>query len=78
MGTQQAEAEWIEWAGGVCPALCDEVEYKIRCMPDDVFGPTPPLSLRWDHGRTPASAADASLRRNDIIAYRVVSPQVSA
>lgn len=64
--------EWIEWNGGVCPVNCDAVDYKIRCLPDEVFRAAP-LNLRWDHGRTPESAADASLRRNDIIAYRVVS-----
>lgn len=68
----QHNADWIEWAGGICPVDTDTmIEYRIRFGPDDAFSCKAGF-CRWDHGRTPESAADESRRRNDIIAYRVV------
>lgn len=73
----EREGGWLPWSGGACPVHTSErVEYRLRFNgPDRPSGPTGELSalaggLRWDHGRTPESAADASLRRNDIVAYR--------
>ena len=68
-------SEWVEWKGGVCPVPTDTmIEYRLRLFP---VGQEPFRCMaghcRWDHGRTPESAADDSLRMNDIIAYRVVS-----
>lgn len=64
---------WQPWCGGVCPVDPSTfVEYRLRFQTTDGM----PLvsaagNLRWDHGRTPESAANASLRRNDIVAYRI-------
>jgi len=68
--------EWIEWSGGVCPVpVHTEIEYRLRWMK---AGDEPLCSeagyCRWDHGRTPEGASTPSLRRNDIVAYRVVQP----
>lgn len=70
---ESAPQEWLPWSGGICPVdLQTVVEYRLRLQGAD---DTPLVSvagyLRWDHGRTPESAADASLRRNDIVAYRI-------
>jgi hypothetical protein len=75
MLTDEQKAEgWIKWDGGICPVDPQlEVTYRLRYFrPDDPppLGPCPAGMLRWDHGRTPESAADALMRRNDIIAYR--------
>ena len=68
------EGDWIEWNGGICPVPIDAmIEYRLRN-----FAPyQEPYRCvagycRWDHGRTPSSAYDDSLRSSDIIAYRVV------
>ena len=68
------EQEWIEWAGGICPVPVDTmVDYRLRRFQDERTFRAEAGLCRWDHGRTPESAADTSLRRNDIIAYRVIS-----
>lgn len=62
---------WTAHDGGICPVHPDEyVSYLLRCgwISD---APVRAGVLRWDHGRTPESAADESLRRNDIIGYRL-------
>lgn len=68
--------EWLPWSGGICPVdPLSMVEYRLRYRgPDQPTGDEDLVSmagyLRWDHGRTPESAADESKRRNDIVAYR--------
>lgn len=78
----QGGGAWRSWDGGICPVdSFTRVEYRLRFSgPDRPSGPTGDLAamaggLRWDHGRTPESAADASLRRNDIVAYRITPEQ---
>ncbi len=75
VGTPESPASqgWLPWSGGVCPVdVHTVVEYRLRFQVADGM----PLvsaagNLRWDHGRTPESAANASLRRNDIVVYRI-------
>lgn len=71
----QTAGEWIEWNGGICPVDCETIiEYRLRWMrPDNESFHAAAGECRWDHGRTPASAADESLRKSDIIAYRVAA-----
>ena len=65
---------WIEWSGGECPVPIDtRVQYRLRSYPKAAVLSAKAGGLRWDHGRTPESAAD-SLRNNDIIAYRIAEP----
>jgi len=64
--------KWIEWAGGICPVdVYEMVEYKLRLDPNVSYTCMAGL-CRWDHGRTPESAANESFRRNDIISYRLI------
>ena len=70
-----AEKPWIEWNGGICPVNPHtEIEYRLRFFPAD----KEPFRCeagycRWDHGRTPVSAApDHPNRQTDIVAYRVL------
>ena len=61
------------WHGGVCPTDADEVMYVLRQAPTHILGPSPPKLLRWDHGRTPESAAKHSgYRPNDIVGWKPV------
>ena len=61
---------WIEHSGGICPVETDVlVNYQIRSGWRSDGAVTAGL-CRWDHGRTPESANNPSLRRNDIIAYK--------
>ena len=63
-----ADEGWIEWAGGVCPTdVHAAVEYRVRCVPD-VFRSGKAGWLRWAHAKS------KSMGRNDIIAYRLVTP----
>lgn len=69
-----ASTDWIEWQGGICPVdVHTEVEYRLRWFTD---GQAPYRCAaghcRWDHGRTPESASDPSMRVSDIVSYRVV------
>jgi hypothetical protein len=74
--TEQMKADgWIEHDGGICPVEFDQF---VLCRLRNGWvsdGPALAGYLRWDHGRTPESAADPSLRRNDIIAYKPEQPQ---
>lgn len=62
---------WRTWTGGICPVDPHvKVEYRLRNTSEPWSMIAEAGQLRWDHGRTPESASDASLRRNDIVAYR--------
>jgi len=63
--------------GHICPV---EVEQYVDYITRDGWrsdGPVLAGLLRWDKGRTPESAADESLRRRDIIAYRPTQQELS-
>jgi len=67
MAGKATEPEWIEWHGGECPVPAGtRVEYRLRCY-ELPFRVSVPESLRWGH-----STPDASLWRDDIIAYRIL------
>jgi len=64
---------WMPWRGSICSVdPLSVVEYRLRLKRS---GDTPLVStagnLRWDHGRSPESAADANLSRNVIVVYRI-------
>jgi len=70
-GVMELPEGWIAHDGGICPVHVDDfVTYKLR-MGWVSDSPVEAGFLRWDWGRTPESASDPSLRRNDIIAYKL-------
>lgn len=72
------EDGWIEWGGDICPVHV-ETPIIVRLRNGWVSSGTAVAGYhRWDHGRTPESAADASLRNNDIVAYRIVATPTAA
>ncbi len=77
--TEQQRAEgWREHDGWICPVDPETSVFVMLRFGWVSDAPTRAGGLRWDKGRTPESAADASLRRNDIIAYRIVRPEPQA
>lgn len=68
-------SDWIKWDGGICPVDVEtEVEYRLRYFAPGAEPFRCKAGLcRWDHGRTPESAADLGRRQNDIVAYLVAS-----
>ena len=67
---EQIADGWIEHDGGTCPVHPDDLVWTMLRYGFVGDGPAPAGYHRWDHGRTPESAADVSLRRNDITAYK--------
>lgn len=64
--------------GHICPVETWQMVDYITADGWESQGPVPAGILRWDKGRTPESAADAGLRRRDIIAYRLKEPDHDA
>lgn len=71
MITDEMKADgWVEHDGHILPVWGNTKVTVMLRMGHISNEPMEACFYRWDKGRTPESAADESLRRNDIIAYK--------
>ena len=66
---------WHSHTGSTCPVEHDARVYVRLRNGWESDGAARAGELRWDRGRTPDSAADKSLRANDIISYAYEQPK---